>query len=244
MTDHPPVPLAVDLDPLPVVWERWSVLAAVDAAATKGQSDNPHDARGGEFYYPDLGGVAWYDHGGTWAHLVPCGRGRGVLFGWDHDYTPPDHRAGLQVPPWVTSVLDDPRFWDDQHDHRHRDGGFYAYWYDGVTWYYEPPNEDDPEVGRFGHPEVGLFSHVFSEEDTIGGLAELIYDMLEYEPADDTEEAEIGDVLGRLVANAHARQADHAAFAALFDRADVDVAPAVAVAQRLGIAPGSIDPLA
>jgi hypothetical protein len=25
---------AVDLDPLPVVWERWSVLAAVDAAQT------------------------------------------------------------------------------------------------------------------------------------------------------------------------------------------------------------------
>lgn len=226
---------AVDLDPLPVVWERWSVLAAVDAAATRGEDHNP-DGTSGVYYFPDVVGLGWYDHGGSWAQLVPVGaaadngavhNGRAVLFGFDRDYTESEPTAGDAAPEWARAVVDDPRVWEETKYHLHRDrrGPRYLYWYDGTTWFRERPDGED-----------GRIQEVFDAGQTPLVLHDLLTQDLEYDPADEDEDDDIHAAIQRLVAAAHARSVDDAAVAAFLGRADVDVAPAVAMARRLGIA--------
>ncbi|GIJ66709.1 hypothetical protein [Virgisporangium ochraceum] len=216
----------VDLDPFPVVWERWSVLAAVDAAATRGEDHNP-DGASGTYYFPDVVGLGSYDHGGSWAQLVPVDDGRAVLFGYDRDYTRPEPTAGDAAPEWARAVVDDPRVWEETKYHLHRDrqAPRYLYWYDGASWFRERADGDD-----------GRIDEVFDAEQTPLVLHDLLTQDLEYDPADDDEDDEVRAAIGRLVDAAHARRVDAAAVAAFLGRADVDVAPAVAMARRLGIA--------
>jgi hypothetical protein len=111
---------SASLPPLPDVWARWALIASVLPLADHG-----------DILWVDDDGAHHDDGGGNWSQLVRLADGRGVLFGYDHEYsdtTNPNPAVDLlaDAPPWAPLAALVPAAEDDQLG--------YCYWWAESGW--------------------------------------------------------------------------------------------------------------
>jgi hypothetical protein len=232
MPDNESIPVIVkEIEPLPLLWARWSALAAVNIAVDF------------DVHFVDGAALASDNGGGTWAQLVRADRDRGVLFGWDRDYTrttdhlfdddvaPIDMLAG--APDWLSSIVDDPELWwrRTRRAYGVHELGF-VYWWEHDAWHHAPYPTEGLADGL-----VKAVDAVLTVEDAATDLCDLLEQGLEYEPADDEEHEAIIQAGRQIVVDAESSRLDTPALATLLDRIDTaDVPAALAMARQLGIA--------
>jgi hypothetical protein len=218
----------VDLPAPGLLWTRWATLAA--AMTGIGYAD---------VWYVDDRGARHDDHAGSWARLALLDGARAVLFGYDRDHSatadpPVDLLTG--APLWLP--------WEDLAALAEADRLGFVIWHADGRW------SRSRQPGRAGTVRVGdglagIVAAVFSTENTLRELSEIVTEWGRHELATPAERDEVREAGEQLLAAAIRGEVTGTALERLLGRLTdppLDLRAALFAAARGGITSGTRAP--